>query len=1434
MAEYILGFNAETGAAIRNIDGLKKEIARVTKEFNSAEAGSSEFIKSASNLSQLNSGLRTARSAVVDLDRAYKDLSNSIASFRSGMGARGAIPSLASPIQGSIDIAGSPEYIKAQAREYEQAYQDLLRAADTRARAIAEFRSGMAERGAISGVASPIRGGADIIGSPDFLEPLSLGRLENRLTRLKEEARRINPDSDKWRAINKEAIELERGIAKIQKRQRLGPTMGQRAGAAGGAFLYGGGLGGGIGSALGGIAGGLAGGVPGAFTGAALGQLSDNIGQVLGATASYTAEIDKQRIALKNVTKDVAEYQNALAFIDKTSRDLAIPQDVLNKQFTQLSASVIGAGGDINLAQEAFIGIAAGIRGTGGSLADMEGALRATAQVFSKGKVSAEELRQQIGERLPGAFTLFAKSMGKTPQELDKMLEQGQVTLNDFMGFVRTLSTEYGASASEIAASSQAAGDRLATTMSRMREAVGRELQPLGAQFQEIIANAVADNEENLVALAKAFSQAAQAIGSFIGKYGELIVSLGSAALLFGGTILAVNGISAAFAAIGPAIATASTAIAGYGGVMATLKLAIAGLGGPITLTIAGLVLLAKGVYDTNETFRNFVQNIGGILATDFKNAVDGMADDTRTAASEIESAFDTLKQNLQPIGNFIEKFFEDVFGSVSDDGESSASNVDNAFATAFDNILSQGAAAFSGLSALIGNWWNSLPAPIRNILAGNTASILVGAAGYAGDVASRASAPNAQTSGMFGKYIPGSSQVAIPASRETEKPRIFPGGGGGGADGGGSKKAKKGKELQEYIRNEQDFLRQMAQIGKNRIALTMGLSSEELSILQSQEQFRASNAINERQYLEDQRDAAKYSIETRDQYLKDIKEKYDNEKTLIQQQFDQSVYAPLLTLEKQLIGENEALEASLKALREGRTELTAEERIGLEVNRQLQAQAQAGLEITPEVTKAIQDQAKAQDDLNKKILYTTKLKALEKEVKLLSIINSEERRLAELRAENPLFTEGQIKKIIDLEKLEKNIKDARALIDGFVSQTSSDYKGFLKAVISGEDAADALKQFQEGLKDRVLTIFLDFAMAPVEKFLKESLEGLFLPKAKKEAEEPPKEATKDPVEATNNNTNATNANTTELKNLTTAIQGIAAGTNQSTNTASALPKGFGMSTSLGSAINAADYSSVFKEGSQALTASLTGVFADLSSALDASAYSLSESAVDYSDSFKDISDNAKDMAKKTGEAAEEAGENGEDMQEALGKTAAGIGIAAGAIMGIAAGLSQIKKGGTANVLGGIGSVLLSVGGAIGGIAKLSAANGAVWKGGFQAFANGGTVTGPTLGLVGEGKYNEAIVPLPDGRSIPVQMRGGSSRDLLNAPGSASAAPTMLSMSFQSTTINGVEYVDRAQLEAAMAETRKSAARDGASRGASLALDRLQNSPSTRRRVGIR
>ena len=120
------------------------------------------------------------------------------------------------------------------------------------------------------------------------------------------------------------------------------------------------------------------------------------------------------------------------------------------------------------------------------------------------------------------------------------------------------------------------------------------------------------------------------------------------------------------------------------------------------------------------------------------------------------------------------------------------------------------------------------------------------------------------------------------------------------------------------------------------------------------------------------------------------------------------------------------------------------------------------------------------------------------------------------------------------------------------------------------------------------------------------------------------------------------------------------------------------------------------------------------------------------------------------------------------------------------------------------------------------------------AFANGGIVTGPTLSLIGEGKYNEAVVPLPDGRSIPVQLGGKSARDMMggNAPGMPQAPS--LSMKFETTKINGVEYVSREQLEQAMAETRRASIVGGAQRGMSMTLDKIKQSPSTRSSIGIR
>jgi hypothetical protein len=56
-------------------------------------------------------------------------------------------------------------------------------------------------------------------------------------------------------------------------------------------------------------------------------------------------------------------------------------------------------------------------------------------------------------------------------------------------------------------------------------------------------------------------------------------------------------------------------------------------------------------------------------------------------------------------------------------------------------------------------------------------------------------------------------------------------------------------------------------------------------------------------------------------------------------------------------------------------------------------------------------------------------------------------------------------------------------------------------------------------------------------------------------------------------------------------------------------------------------------------------------------------------------------------------------------------------------------------------------------------ANGGIAMGGITPYKNGGIVTAPKIGLVGEGKYNEAIVPLPNGRAIPVDMKGSGNQE---------------------------------------------------------------------------
>ena len=435
-------------------------------------------------------------------------------------------------------------------------------------------------------------------------------------------------------------------------------------------------------------------------------------------------------------------------------------------------------------------------------------------------------------------------------------------------------------------------------------------------------------------------------------------------------------------------------------------------------------------------------------------------------------------------------------------------------------------------------------------------------------------------------------------------------------------------------------------------------------------------------------------------------------------------------------------------------------------------------------------------------------------------------------KAYNIAALESAIASIKNADAL-KTQQDAIQLIDSNVESATGSYKNFIKEVAQGGDPAEALKKFQESITDQVLTVFLDYAFQPVEEFLKDSLKNMFgLPTEEKQRQE-----TLTKLQEQLDQQKAILVQAEKIATNTTP--GAAAGAASSLQSPVA-GSAFAPGGTLPAAAAGFDAASVFGSP-EALTSAFGGVQASISESMNGIVSSFENGASSLGNALPawdtalatNIPDALKTSTNETNNAVP-------TFQESLGKVTAGIGIAAGAIMGIAAGISQIKEGGTSNVLGGIGSVLMSLGGAVGGFAGFfKGANGGVAGGGWKpfpvtAFANGGMVNGPTLGLVGEGKYNEAIVPLPDGKSIPVQMRGGGGlREAMSGNNGKASGSPILNMSFQSTNINGVEYVSRDQLEAAMATTRKQAAKDGANRGMTMTLDKLQQSPQTRNRLGM-
>jgi len=183
--------------------------------------------------------------------------------------------------------------------------------------------------------------------------------------------------------------------------------------------------------------------------GALQGRVTDILKGVVGASAIGNAAntlvgiasdaydtvkaLDAQNLAAKSVfeteTQVAFQKEHLAELTDKYGLELVSTTDA----YVKYSAAVKGTYLEGEKARKIFDNFSGASAKLGLSAEQSTGIFKALEQMISKGKIQAEELRGQLGDRMAGAFKLFADGMGVSTAELDKMLKAGTVVADDVL-----------------------------------------------------------------------------------------------------------------------------------------------------------------------------------------------------------------------------------------------------------------------------------------------------------------------------------------------------------------------------------------------------------------------------------------------------------------------------------------------------------------------------------------------------------------------------------------------------------------------------------------------------------------------------------------------------------------------------------------------------------------------------------------------------------------------------------------------------------------------------------------------------------------------------------------------------------------------------------------------------------------------------------------
>ncbi len=208
-----------------------------------------------------------------------------------------------------------------------------------------------------------------------------------------------------------------------------------------------------------------------------LGALVSQLRELATATVQAGIRLDALRTSFVAVQGQVAGQLNLNALF-ATAQRLGVGFVDLATSFRSFSAATAGTALEGEKARRVFEQVTAGARAMGASTEQTGRALLGLQQMVSTGTVTMENLRGQVAEALPGAMGLAARAMGKTTEELNKLVAAGTDSIAFVERFGNQIQAEFGSKATSAVENAATAFQRLRNEAEQFAGALAASLLP--------------------------------------------------------------------------------------------------------------------------------------------------------------------------------------------------------------------------------------------------------------------------------------------------------------------------------------------------------------------------------------------------------------------------------------------------------------------------------------------------------------------------------------------------------------------------------------------------------------------------------------------------------------------------------------------------------------------------------------------------------------------------------------------------------------------------------------------------------------------------------------------------------------------------------------------------------------------------------------------